>query len=50
MAGLGFFHGVDGEKAEGVDGKLVDFVLLGVLRFAHAFPLLVEDTRRAWRR
>ncbi len=46
VTGVGFLNGVDGEKSEGVDGELVEFVFLGILLVAHSFPLLDEETRR----
>src|SRR5271154_1922806 len=45
MTGLSLFNGVNGEKSEGVDGKLVQFLLFQILLFAHSFPFLSEETR-----
>ena len=50
MARLRLLHGIDSEKAECVDGDLVNFVLFRILLFAHSFPLLFQETRRVWRR
>jgi hypothetical protein len=43
MAGLRLFNGVNGEKPEGVDGKLIEFVLLRILLFAHCYSFVGDS-------
>jgi hypothetical protein len=50
MARLGLFNGVNSKKAECVDGKLIYLFLFQILLFAHSFPLLPQERRRASRR
>jgi hypothetical protein len=48
MARLGLFNSVNGKKAECVDGKLIYFVLLQFLLFAHYFSFAPSrEARRA---
>src|SRR5271168_2757733 len=49
VTGVRLLNRIDRKKTQCVDGELVEFVLLGILLFAHSFPLLNEESR-AWQR